>query len=170
MEGILYVLSPVALLLLGLTLLPACGGGQESSVPAVRPGRREALYLAGILLLTLGLALYYTLPRLRSADFGHDEGYYMAMARRVVEEGVYSYGASGEPNAFVPPGLPLYLALCCRLFGFGPSGLAVMRLLQVSGLSSGRPRLRRAAAGGAGRGFPDRLQPGLLLLYLRLSH
>ena len=93
--------------------------------------RGQAVCLTGILLLTLFLSLYYTLPRLTSAVFGHDEGYYMAMARRLAEEHVFSYGDSGEPNAFVPPGLPLYLLLCFRLFGFGESGLAVMRFLQV---------------------------------------
>ena len=101
------------------------------TVPSDNLTKRQALLLAAILVLTAALGLYYTLPRLTSAEFGHDEGYYMAMAQRLVEEHVFSYGSSGEPNAFVAPGFPLYLALCYRLFGFGETGLAVMRLLQV---------------------------------------
>lgn len=93
--------------------------------------RRSSLALCGALLLAFLLGIYYVLPRLTSNAFGHDEGFYMAMAQRLVEEHVYSYGPSGEANAFVPPGLPLYLSLCYLLFGFGAKGLAIMRILQI---------------------------------------
>lgn len=93
--------------------------------------RRSTWALLAALALTVLLGVYYVSPRLTSSAFGHDEAYYMAMAQRLVEEHFYSYGDSGEPNAFVPPGLPLYLSLCYIVFGFGPKGLAAMRILQI---------------------------------------
>lgn len=88
-------------------------------------------FLLAALFLSLLLGIYYVSPCLTSSEFGHDESYYMAMAQRLAEEHVYAYGDSASPNAFVPPGLPLYLCLCYCLFGFGPQGLAIMRILQI---------------------------------------
>lgn len=92
---------------------------------------KSAYALVAVLLLSFLLGIYYVYPYLTSREFGHDESNYMAMAQRLAEEHIYSYGDSGEPNAFVPPGLPIYLCLCYLLFGFGPKGLAFMRVLQI---------------------------------------
>lgn len=45
------------------------------------------------------------------SEFGHDEYNYNRMAINLVEKGVYGYMTEGrEPNAYVTPGYPLFLA------------------------------------------------------------
>ena len=93
--------------------------------------RTQLISLSTVLFITFLFGLYYTRAHLYSTEFGHDEGYYIEMAKRWVDTGVYAY-ASDVPNAFVPPGLPVYLALCYKLFGFEPTGLAAIRILQLA--------------------------------------
>lgn len=45
-----------------------------------------------------------------------DETNYIAMAERLLEEGVYSFWGE-EPDAYVSPGFPLFLSGCMMIFG-----------------------------------------------------
>jgi len=49
--------------------------------------------------------------------FGHDEYYYNKMAQNIVNYGVYGYMTDAEPNAYVTPGYPVFLASIYHVFG-----------------------------------------------------
>lgn len=96
-------------------------------------GREGALRLlklaavAGAVLFSLGWALRIT----RTSEMGHspDAEHYIAMAERLVTQGTYSFWGGG-PDAYVPPGYPLFVALCMALFGVGESGIGAVRVIQ----------------------------------------
>ena len=92
--------------------------------------KKQKLFLIAAILLALVLSLYYVFSHFYSTDFGHDESRYIKMAQQLVEKHVYGY-SSEVPNAFVPPGYPLFLSLCYLIFGFSPSGFAAIRIVQT---------------------------------------
>ena len=92
--------------------------------------KKQKLFLFSAIVLALILALYYVVSHLYSTDFGHDESRYINMAQQLVEKHIYGY-SSEVPNAFVPPGYPLFLSFCYLIFGFSPRGLAAIRIIQT---------------------------------------
>mgnify|MGYP002624541630 CR=1 FL=1 len=93
-------------------------------------GRRLLAEICLAALLTgaaLGWALHISLHS--TAGHSPDAQNYIAMAQRLVEEGVYSFWGNG-PDAYVTPGYPLFLAGCMALFGTGEQGILAVRVLQ----------------------------------------
>lgn len=93
------------------------------------------LALLAVVALGLGLRLHDVL----TSDFPpieYDQKNYVAMAIRLVQQGVYAYNDT-QPNALVTPGFPLLLALVFKLSGTANvlQMLSIIRLLQV-GLSA----------------------------------
>lgn len=80
--------------------------------------------LGGLVLLALLLRLYL-LGRMEPPPLSGDARNYVVMVEQLLETGVYGY-MSTEPNAYVTPGYPLFLA---AVFGLGGSEAAV-RVLQ----------------------------------------
>jgi len=83
----------------------------------------------------LGLALLLRLAFWWTVDIGwdaqpHDAKNYVAMVRQWLEDGVYGY-MSEEPNAYVTPGYPAFLALVFALFGAGESTVDWVRFIQA---------------------------------------
>ncbi|MBR1660567.1 MAG: glycosyltransferase family 39 protein [Oscillospiraceae bacterium] len=108
---------------------------------------------AGLGLLAALAALYiaYTVGQY-ATELSPDETNYISMARRLVDEGVYSFWGKG-PDAYVSPGYPLFLALCAALFGEGSLTAArVLQCLMAGGTAAltvllGRKLTGRTAAG-----------------------
>ncbi|NLB80348.1 MAG: hypothetical protein GX800_01715 [Clostridiaceae bacterium] len=76
-----------------------------------------------ILLLTVLIGLHYrlifaqniTFSNLHNGtEFGHDEFYYIKMARNIVDNGVYGYMTDSVSNAYVTPGYPLFITAFFR--------------------------------------------------------
>ena len=123
--------------------------------PKARYCRRTELTAIGLSLAAFASALYiaYSVGQY-ATELSPDEGNYIAMAERLLAEHVYSFWGEG-PDAYVSPGYPLFLTLCFALFGCGPRGLAVVRVLQcaLAGVTVyltfrlGRALTKRGAAG-----------------------
>ncbi|MDR0406287.1 MAG: glycosyltransferase family 39 protein [Clostridiales bacterium] len=64
-------------------------------------------------------------------ELGHDEYYYSQMAVNLVERGVFGYMTDGEPNAYVTPGFPLFLALIYAVFGHGARSVLYVKIIQA---------------------------------------
>lgn len=72
-----------------------------------------------VLLIILAVAAYFRVDFIRSVAHGmsHDAKNYSAMARQLLEQGIYGYD-SRDPNAYVTPGYPLFLAAIFRIVGY----------------------------------------------------
>jgi len=81
--------------------------------------------LGGLVLLALLFRLYL-LGKMTTPPLNGDARNYVVMVEQLLETGVYGY-MSTEPNAYVTPGYPLFLA---AIFGLG-GGEAAVRLIQA---------------------------------------
>lgn len=64
-----------------------------------------------------------------SEDYMHDEGNYIAMAKRLVAGEEYSYWGEGS-DAYVSPGFPLFLTVCMSIFGTDVQGIHCIKAVQ----------------------------------------
>jgi 4-amino-4-deoxy-L-arabinose transferase-like glycosyltransferase len=90
----------------------------------------EAVLLAAILLLSLGLrlAFLFVVPQ---PPLQYDAISYDAMVRQIIEDHFYAY-QQGEPNAFTTPGYPIFLTIIYKVFGYADgSPLMAVRVVQI---------------------------------------
>lgn len=123
----------------------ARSGRQSSAVRNVPSKKGKYIFSAGhgrpdpawpavivLVLFTLIYGIYcihtfsYT-----SVDFSPDEQNYITMAQRLLRDHIYSFWGNG-PDAYVPPGYPLYLAGCLAVFGDAPLSFYHIRLFQCT--------------------------------------
>ncbi len=95
--------------------------------------KNDKIYILTIALITaVGLlhCMYYVRAYGAQTDFFlYDEKNYIACARRIVEEGRFSFW--GERNdAYVTPGFPFFMALFFKIFGSGAEGIYAIRIFQ----------------------------------------
>ena len=64
-----------------------------------------------------------------SVEYSPDEGNYIAMAKRLLNEHYYSYWGEG-PDAYVSPGYPLVLTACMAIFGTDLEGIFCIKVVQ----------------------------------------
>lgn len=89
------------------------------------------IYLALICLVSLGYCLYFVESFGKYSEaYTPDEGNYIAMAKRLIEEGCYSYWG-GTPDAYVSPGFPLFLVLCMKVFGTDLAAIHCIKIVQA---------------------------------------
>lgn len=96
--------------------------------------RNTCILLILILLLALGLrsGVFYT--QMNMMNIMNDPKNYWIMSHQLVDEGIYGYAydaPSGEPNARVTPGYPLFLAAVYKIVGDKYLQITAVRLLQV---------------------------------------
>lgn len=100
-------------------------------------GRERAILIGKTVCLAAlcGLAFAYcaynivTIARY-SESYSPDEGNYLAMARRLLQEHTYSFWGLG-PDAYVSPGYPLFLAGCMAVFGTDAQGVDCIKFVQA---------------------------------------
>ena len=86
------------------------------STHSERPPRGPAAALFAPLLLGLALRLWFIH---RDPDLSGDALLYGAIARNLLQHGVYGFAGAGAPTLIRLPGYPLFLALCFSVFGVG---------------------------------------------------
>lgn len=95
--------------------------------------KNEKIYILTIALITAaGLlhCMYYVRAYGAQTDFFHyDEKNYIACAKRIAEEGRFSFWGE-RSDAYVTPGFPLFMALFFKLFGSGAEGIYAIRIFQ----------------------------------------
>lgn len=90
--------------------------------------RKTGWGLAGVLLAALALRLWL-LGQMGPPTPSPDADNYIAMARQLLDRGVYGY-LSTQPNAYVTPGYPLFLT---AIFALGGSPFTVQLIQAVLG-------------------------------------
>lgn len=99
---------------------------------------RFAQYCA-LALICLGAFLYAVyhveIMGKYSTQYTPDEGNYIEMARRMLNGGPYGYWGD-TPDAYVSPGLPVFLVALMALFGSGLKGIYCIQLVQCVQLSA----------------------------------
>ena len=77
----------------------------------------KALGVIAVCAIAFAYAVVYILHQGRfEENYSPDESHYIAMAQRLLTEGVYSYWGDG-PDAYVSPGYPIFLTLCMAVAG-----------------------------------------------------
>lgn len=64
-----------------------------------------------------------------SEEYFHDEDHYIKMAKRILEDGEYSYWGEGS-DAYVTPGFPMFLTGLFALFGTDLQGIHMVKIVQ----------------------------------------
>jgi hypothetical protein len=84
----------------------------------------------GICLFAFLYCLYYaeTIGKY-SEGYTPDEGNYIAMAKRLLTDHVYSYWG-GESDAYVSPGFPIFLTVCMMIFGTDLQAIFCIKVIQ----------------------------------------
>ncbi len=96
--------------------------------------RKTLAFLLLILMLALGLRARVFSKQMNNMNLSYDPKNYWIMSHQMVDDGIYGYAydePSGEPNARVMPGYPLFLAAVYKLLGDKYLQITVVRLLQV---------------------------------------
>ena len=95
----------------------------------------QACAILFMCLLSFALVvLYMKRHGFYSTDYSPDEGHYIAMAKRILSEHVYSYWGEG-PDAYVSYGYHLFLVLGMAVFGSDLDGLLCIKLVQCAMLA-----------------------------------
>jgi hypothetical protein len=96
--------------------------------------RKTLVFLLLILMLALGLRARVFSKQMNNMNLSYDPKNYWIMSHQMVDDGIYGYAydePSGEPNARVMPGYPLFLAAVYKILGDKYLQITVIRLLQV---------------------------------------
>lgn len=110
--------------------------GENNTMPLKKnPEKRKKCWIYGALTALLLFSLVYRLYLVyhvgyMSDGYTPDEGNYIAMAQRLVEQHVYSFWGYGS-DAYVSPGFPLFLAAVMRVFGTGMTGIHAVKVIQA---------------------------------------
>lgn len=84
----------------------------------------------GICLFTFFYCLYYAETIGKYVEgYTPDEGNYIAMAKRLLSDHVYSYWG-GDSDAYVSPGFPVFLTLCMMIFGTDLQAIFCIKVVQ----------------------------------------
>lgn len=106
---------------------------QINPSPLTGDGKKRLLQRGAVLLVALfAFAMAFIYMRhfgYYSTHYTPDEGNYIAMARRILTEHVYSYWGEG-PDAYVSFGYPLFLAAGMAVFGAELNGLLCIKVIQ----------------------------------------
>jgi 4-amino-4-deoxy-L-arabinose transferase-like glycosyltransferase len=70
-----------------------------------------------VIAIAAALRLFFILVIKQPYSFMGDDRHYDLMVKQLLTEGIYGYG-SHQPNAYVTPGFPLFLALVYKIHGF----------------------------------------------------
>ncbi len=101
--------------------------GADESFGRLLTGRSLRIALPSLFGLAIVLRIVLKLGFGRIADpqlWEFDD-----IARTLLETGLYTYRSNGVPDAYMPPGYPLLIALLYRLFGIGLAAHTVLALL-----------------------------------------
>lgn len=91
----------------------------------------KALGVIAVCAIAFAYAVVYILHQGRfEENYSPDESHYIAMAQRLLTEGVYSYWGDG-PDAYVSPGYPIFLTLCMAVFGTDVAGIDAIKFVQA---------------------------------------
>ncbi len=87
-----------------------------------------------LVIFVCGIALSYCLYCSEnfgkySEYYGPDEGHYIEMAKRIINEKTYGYWGE-ESDAYVSPGYPMFLVMCMKIFGQGVQGIHYIKIVQ----------------------------------------
>ncbi len=99
-----------------------------------KSNRTILIFLSLILLLALGLRLVVFSKQMNNMSVSYDPRNYWIMSHQIVDDGVYGYAydtPSGESNARVTPGYPLFLAAVYKIIGDKYLQITAVRLLQI---------------------------------------
>jgi len=108
-----------------------CGGYDMESK---KLNRKTLVFLMLIIVLALGLRLRVFSKQMNDMNLSYDPKNYWIMSHQIVDDGIYGYAydiPSGEPNARVMPGYPLFLAAVYKILGDKYLQITTVRLLQV---------------------------------------
>jgi hypothetical protein len=96
--------------------------------------RKTLVFLLLILMLALGLRARVFSKQMNNMNLSYDPKNYWIMSHQMVDDGIYGYAydnPSGESNARVMPGYPLFLATVYKILGDKYLQITAVRLLQV---------------------------------------
>ena len=96
--------------------------------------RKTLVFLIMILMLALGLRTRVFTKQMNNMNLSYDPKNYWIMSHQIVDDGIYGYAydePSGEPNARIMPGYPLFLAAVYKILGDKYLQITAVRLLQV---------------------------------------
>jgi 4-amino-4-deoxy-L-arabinose transferase-like glycosyltransferase len=96
--------------------------------------RKTVVFLFLIFVLALGLRARVFSKQMNVMNLSYDPRNYWIMSHQMVDDGIYGYAydnPSGEPNARVMPGYPLFLAAVYKILGDKYLQITAVRLLQV---------------------------------------
>ncbi|NLX64939.1 MAG: glycosyltransferase family 39 protein, partial [Clostridiaceae bacterium] len=95
---------------------------------------KTLVFLILIIILALGLRIRVFSKQMNDMDLSYDPKNYWIMSHQIVDDGIFGYAydiPSGEPNARVMPGYPLFLAAVYKILGDKYLQITAVRLLQV---------------------------------------
>lgn len=91
----------------------------------------EFISIAFVVIMAFVYSMFYVNNWYAFTDaYTPDEGNYIAMAKRLLETGVYSYWG-GAPDAYVTPGFPMFLVVCMSVFGSDLQGIHDIKIVQA---------------------------------------
>ena len=106
----------------------------EADMVSKKLNRKTLIFLILIIMLAIGLRSVVFLKQMNNMNLSYDPKNYWIMSHQMVDDGIYGYAydiPSGESNARVMPGYPLFLAAVYKILGDKYLQITAVRLLQV---------------------------------------